>query len=204
MDFPKRKPNRLKDYDYSSAGAYFITFCTCNRICFLSEIILNTDTLPSEFTEEPEITGVGAIHESPACKPEFIYEAAESKLKPYGKIVEKVINGISEKYGVEISDYVIMPNHVHLIIFIDEKNLAIRESPLQKRSLISNIVGYLKATVSKKIHDFSPEKVIWQRNYHDRIIRNDEEYLKIAEYIHTNPGKWEEDRYFISEEFYDT
>ncbi len=195
MTLPKRKNNRLKGYDYSSAGAYFLTVCTFNRKCLLSDIVLNTDFLPAEFLKNPPSDYVGAIHESPECKPEFIYEAAESKLKSYGIIAEKVIEDAGKKYDVEISDYVIMPNHIHLVVFIDEKR-AIRESPLQKRSLISKFVGYMKSSVSERIHEFSPEKEIWQRGYHDHIIRNDEEYLKIAEYIHTNPGKWKEDRYF--------
>ena len=184
MELGKRKLTRLNGYNYSSAGAYFITICTHNRKNSLSEIILN-----------PYAQSVGAIHESPVCRAELIYETAEIRLKPFGRVVEKVINTIPQKYFVRITDYVIMPNHVHMVIVIDEER-AIRESPLQKRSLISKIVGYLKASVSKNIHEFSPDYVLWQRDYHDRIIRNDEEYLKIAEYIHNNPGKWEEDKYY--------
>ena len=191
MDLPERKQNRLRGYNYSSAGAYFVTVCTDNRKCYLSEVVLNPDnqSAPPEY--------VGAIHESPVCRPELIYETAEIRLKPYGKIVEKIINTLSQKYGVRITDYVIMPNHIHMVILIDEER-AIRESPLQKRSLISKIVGYLKATVSREIHKFSPDINLWQRDYYDHIIRWDEEYLKIAEYIHTNPGKWEEDKYYKS------
>ena len=187
--FPERKNNRLKEYNYSSAGAYFLTVCTHNRKQTLSDIVINNN--PSHIV----LPSVGAIHESPVCRPEYIYELSETRLKAYGKILDKIINEIPRKYDVVVSDYVIMPNHFHLIIFIDEKR-AIRESPLQKRSLISKIIGYTKASVSKQIHLFSPDKIIWQRNYHDRIIRSDEEYLKIAEYIHTNPGRWEEDCFF--------
>ena len=187
--FSKRKNNRLKDYNYSSAGAYFLTVCTHNHKKILSDIIINQSIL--QYT----LPDVGAIHESPVCKPEYIYEASESRLKSYGKILDGIINEIPRKYDVVVSDYVIMPNHFHLIVFIDEER-AIRESPLQKRSLISKIIGYIKASASKQIHLFSSDKTIWQRNYHDRIIRSDEEYLKIAEYIHTNPGRWEEDCFF--------
>lgn len=189
MDLPQRKKNRLSGYDYSSAGAYFITVCTFNRRCLLSEVVLNPDN------QSVRQDDVGAIHESPVCSAELLYEAAEIRLKPYGKTVENVIKTLPQKFGIVISDYVIMPNHVHFVVIVDEER-AIHESPLQKRSLISKTVGYFKATVSRQIHEFSPEKDIWQRGYHDHIIRNDEEYLKIAEYIRTNPGKWEEDKYY--------
>ena len=188
-NLPERKNGRLINYNYSSAGAYFLTVCTHNHKPILSDIIINSN--PTHII----MPNVGAIHESPVCRPEFIYECSEIRLKPYGKILDRLINEIHEKYGVTVSDYVIMPNHFHLIVFIDEER-AIRESPLQKRSLISKIIGYVKATASKQIHLISPDMKIWQRNYHDHIIRSDEEYLMIADYIHTNPGRWEEDRFF--------
>ena len=66
IDFPKRKHNRLKGYDYSSAGAYFLTVCTHNRKEILSDIVIN------EIYLDNAVSGVGAIHESPVCKPEYI------------------------------------------------------------------------------------------------------------------------------------
>ena len=116
MELPKRKALRLKSYDYSTPGVYFVTICTHRKECILSEI-------------------VGAIHESP-----------ENKLTLYGKCVEDVINELSDRFGVETDKYVIMPNHVHLLISIkDSAKRAIRESPLLcERSVLSNIVGNLR------------------------------------------------------------
>ena len=113
MELPKRKSARLKGYNYSTPGAYFITICTHNRKNLFSNI-------------------VGAI----------------------------------------------------------------RESPLrQHRSVIDKMVGYLKMNVSKKIHKTNTGK-IWQRSYHDHIIRGEKDYRKIWEYIDTNVIKWTDDCFY--------
>ena len=170
MNFPKRKNIRLKDFDYSSQGSYFITFCLQNKKKLLSKI------------------HVGAIHESP-----------EVELTEYGKAVETVIDTIEKRFGVKVDTYVIMPNHAHILITINENlNRAIHESPLRDgRSVISKIVGYVKMNSSKAIHLFDPDLKLWQRSYYDHIIRNDADYLEKADYILTNPAKWQEDEYFI-------
>ena len=171
MDFPKRKPTRLRGYDYSQNGAYFITICTHNRKCLFSNI-------------------VGAIHESP-----------ENKLTQYGESVKQIIEILPNRFNVSISKYVIMPNHIHLIIEIynDDEKRAIRESPLQyHRSVIDKMVGFLKMNVSKKINNTDNEK-IWQRSYHDHIIRGEKDYQKIWEYIDTNVIRWEKDCFYNDE-----
>lgn len=182
-NYPVRKNNRLKNWDYSSEGAYFITICSHNHKNLFSRI------------------SVGAIHESPADYRAFLYEYADANLTAFGKIIQKTINKIPSRFGVKITDFIIMPNHIHLVIWVkncsDER--AIRESPLPKRKLISEIVGYLKMNSSKEIHKISDIEKIWQRNYHDHIIRNDEDYCRIAEYIFNNPGKWEEDCFYKQE-----
>ena len=124
---------------------------------------------------------VGAIHESP-----------EIELTDYGKITEETIRNIPERYKATVDRYVIMPNHIHLIIIItdDEELRAIRESPLRGRSVISKTIGYIKMNASKKIHNEFGDKTIWQRNYNDHIIRNCEDYEAIVEYIHENPVRW--------------
>ena len=92
MELPKRKPNRPKDFDYSSNGAYFITFCTHERKQTLCQI-------------------VGAIHESP-----------EVQLTQLGQIVEDIIAILPDRFGIKIDTYSIMPNHVHMLIVIDTQN----------------------------------------------------------------------------------
>jgi len=171
MNLPKRKPTRLKGYDYSQNGAYFITICTHGKKYLLSNI-------------------VGAIHELP-----------ENKLTQYGECVEQIIGILPDRFDVSIPKYVIMPNHIHLIIEIinDNKERAIHELPLQNnRSVIDKIVGFLKMNVSKKMHNKYPDK-IWQRSYHDHIIRGEKDYQKIWKYIDTNVIKWEMDCFYNNE-----
>ena len=166
---PKRKELRLKNYDYSSPGAYFITMCTHNRECILSSV-------------------VGAIHESPVLQ-----------LSKYGKIVDELIGSLPEHLGARIERYVIMPNHVHLIIMINDDSLrAIHESPRQCRSIISKTVGYIKMNASREIHRHCPGISVWQRAFHDHVIRDEADYIKIAKYIEENPVRWQNDCFYIS------
>ncbi len=168
MELPKRKPTRLKWYDYSQNGAYFITICTHNRKNLFSNI-------------------VGAIHELP-----------ENELTQYGEFAKQIIEILPNRFNVSIPKYIIMPNHIHLIIEIhnDNNERAIHESPLQyHRSILDKIVGFLKMNVSKKMHNTYNDK-IWQRSYHDHIIRDENDYMKIWEYIDTNPLKWTLDCFY--------
>ena len=133
---------------------------------------------------------VGAIHESP-----------EIELTDYGKITDETIRNIPERYKATVDRYVIMPNHIHLIIIItdDEELRAIRESPLRGRSVISKVIGYVKMNASKEIHGKYDDAVIWQRGFHDHIIRDRRDYEKIAKYIYENPIRWQYDCFFAEE-----
>ena len=164
MKLPNRKPTRLRNYDYSSEGAYFITICTHNRKYIFSDV-------------------VGSIHESTA-----------TKLNLNGIITENYINRLNTRFALNIDKYVIMPNHIHMIVFIDERS--IRESTLQKRSIISNAMGYLKMNVARDIHKSGYTGNIWQRSFHDHIIRDKTDYIKIWDYIDTNPLKWADDCFY--------
>ncbi len=167
MDLPKRKSPRLKEFDYNTSGYYFITICTHNKAKTLSK--------------------VGAIHESP-----------ETILSEKGKIVDDVINNIPSHLCVRIDKYVIMPNHIHMILVADRRVLprAIRESPLHTRSIVDKAVGYIKMNVSKRVHNELSNGKVWQRSFHDHIIRDENDYLKIWHYIDTNPIKWEYDCFY--------
>ncbi len=167
MKLPKRKPTRLKNYDYSREGAYFITICSHNRKMLFSNI-------------------VGAIHELP-----------ENKLNSNGTIIDYYINNLENRFGIIVDKYVIMPNHIHMIIVIDERS--IRESTLQKRSIVSKAMGYLKMNASRDIHKNGYDGKIWQRSFHDHIIREERDYLKIWSYIEANPIKWREDCFYIAD-----
>ena len=162
---PQRKPLRLRNFDYSIPGLYFITICTHNKKATLSRV-------------------VGAIHESP-----------EIQLTAYGEIVDSVVNDIPLRFGVVVEHYVIMPNHLHLLLAItdDSQIRAIRESPLRSRSVISKIVGYLKMNVSKEIHQRFGKDEVWQRGFHDHIIRDRADLEEHVAYISENPLKWASD-----------
>ena len=120
-----------------------------------------------------------------------------------GEIVQKEWLDIQNRFqNVQLDVFVVMPNHLHGIIEIidDGKNVgAIHELPLQqrpRRMLIPKIIGRFKMQSSKQINILhnSQGKPIWQRNYYEHIIRNENELNKIRQYIIDNPAKWEFDR----------
>ena len=148
-----RKPNRLKNYDYSSQGVYFITVCTIDRKCILSHII-----------------GGDALI------------APQTNLTHCGEIARKYIESMPG-----IDKYVIMPNHIHLLIAIDGPMKA--SAPTIS---VPNLIRSFKVLVSKEIG-----QSIWQRSYHDHIIRDEEDYINHLRYIEDNPAKWLEDKYYI-------
>jgi len=155
---PKRIPNRLKGYDYSQEGMYFITICV-------------KDNKPL----------LGAIVGAATCRP-------HNQLSKYGEIVNKTINNIPGIYpGVWINKYIIMPNHMHLLIAIEINGRQVAAPTM------SRIIGNMKRMVSVCI-GFSP----WQKSFHDHIVRCEKDYLRIAEYIENNPAKWEADRFYVS------
>ena len=149
-----RKPNRLKNYDYSSQGAYFITICTLDRKCILSRIV-----------------GGDALI------------APQTNLTHFGEIAREYIESMPG-----IDKYVIMLNHIHLLIAIDGPMKA--SAPTIS---VPNLIRSFKVLVSKEIG-----QSIWQRSYHDHIIRDEEDYLNHLQYIENNPAKWSKDKYYIA------
>ena len=112
-------------------------------------------------------------------------------LTSMGDVAEKYIQTIPG-----IDQYVIMPNHVHMILRISAKDP--REGPVwvsaPTDASIPKLVRSWKALVSKELG-----QSIWQRSYFDRIIRNEREYVVKAQYIADNPAKWHEDDYFCKD-----
>ena len=156
-ELPKRKQNRLQNFDYSTNGAYFITICTHNKECILSNIV-----------------GEGL------CALPTI------NLSPIGEEIEKSIKYINDYYdNIKIVKHIIMPNHIHLLIEINNQTGGHGGPPLQ------SIIGQLKSYTTNKYG-----KQLWQRSYYDHIIRNEEDYLNVWEYINNNPAKWTEDKYY--------
>ncbi len=113
------------------------------------------------------------------------------QLSPYGQIADRVICEISKKYKTcTVDRYVIMPNHIHLLLRFDGRG--------NPAPTISDVVGWMKYEITKQINGYrgaAGEKV-FQRSFHDHIIRGETDYLEIWQYIDNNPLKWEEDCFY--------
>lgn len=161
MELPKRKPNRLSEYDYSQNGAYFITICTLDRKKILSKITVGTPV--------------------PGCPQE-----PHAELLPLGKIAEKYIRQLDAFYkNVSVDRYVIMPDHVHLLITIHSTDGHPRTGVPTRTSTIARFVGTFKRFCNKEYG-----ANIWQSRYYDHVIRNQKDYDETWEYIENNPRKW--------------
>ena len=173
MDLPKRKPTRLKNYNYNTTGAYFITICAKDRKKILSDIVVGT--------------GV------PDCP--------KTRLLYHGEIVDKYIKQLNNFYNnISVDKYVIMPDHIHLLLSInnDEKNgQSWTPVPTNNSIKIDNANSVIAKFVStlKRFCNKEYGENIWQDRYYDHIIRGQNDYNEIWEYIDTNPQKWEEDSF---------
>ena len=160
----KRKPTRLQSFDYSSVGAYFITICTQDRKRILSEII--------------KPVGVGA------------FDDPKIRLTAIGKTVEKYLLSSENISGVTIDQYIIMPDHIHAIIFLDPDQYNKRQdgsskAPTPTNEMLPHIVSTFKRFCNKALGDN-----IFQRGYMDHIIRDREDYETRRKYIYENPMRW--------------
>ena len=161
MELPKRKQNRLSDYNYSTPNAYFITICTRNRKNLLWK-------------------DVGAIIDRPENVP----------LTNLGVIVRQSINDISNHYSsITVDHAVIMPNHIHLLLQINTDD----DGRSMIAPTISTVVRLMKGAVSKQA-GFP----VWQKGFYDHVIRNENDYREIWNYIEGNPARWTEDRLYTS------
>jgi putative transposase len=155
-----RRSIRLKGYDYSHSGYYFITICTQNKSCLFG-LIEN-----------------GIMH-----------------LNELGVIVNSHLENIGHRFPqVRVVDYVIMPNHIHCILVIEND-----EETHAKRSTLGQILRFFKSKSAIEINKMLGRENdrLWQRNYYEHIIRNEEELANIQEYIFRNPSQWDKDEYYI-------
>ena len=166
-DLPQRKPTRLTGFDYNTNGAYFITICTQNRRKLLSRVVGD------------DVLGV----------PKSV------ELLPHGKIADKYINQLNDFYdNVKVEGYVIMPNHIHIMLFVSENGTPRTSSPTKQTSAASQFVSTFKRFCNK---DYG--KNIWQRGFYDHIIRNHEDYEEHVKYIYENPTRWYYDELYTEE-----
>ncbi|MEG0570434.1 MAG: transposase, partial [Oscillospiraceae bacterium] len=119
---------------------------------------------------------------------------SEIKLNHYGEIAKNELLNIPNHFeGVRIDKYVIMPDHIHAIIVIGCDGKTERSRPFPT---LSAIVGLYKSGVSKLIHEIEPDIKIWQKSFNDRIIRNEQGYREVWQYIEENSLKWDEDCFY--------
>jgi REP element-mobilizing transposase RayT len=177
----QRRTIRVRDYDYTQAGAYFITICTRNRECLWGKVV----------------NGMVQLSET-------------------GRLVESVwLQTATVRPDIELDAYVVMPNHFHSIFFIHESpgvpGATRRVAPTKNHSAVAGkthrptgpkprsvgaVMAQFKSLVTKRINDTRQYRGIpvWQRNYYEHVIRDEESLNRIREYIATNAQRWDSDR----------
>jgi REP element-mobilizing transposase RayT len=168
-----RQSIRLRGYDYANAGAYFVTIC-CRVRANMNAGVENFQPLQPQ--PQPLQLSFGNV------------VGGKMVLNKCGEIATQCWREIPQHFPhTVLHEYVIMPDHLHGIIEITNPAVQSRQNAFQKiipRSIGSIIRGF-KIGVTKQL-GYS----IWQRNYHEHIIRNETEYAKIAKYIRNNPILW--------------
>lgn len=184
-----RRSVRLAGYDYSQAGAYFVTIVARGRECLFGDVV-GAEMRVNEYGEIARACWLATITHFP---------------------------------DIELDEFIVMPNHIHGIIAIvgathaspssrtdashTDNNVktpwATHASPLPprlsphgpSRRSVGAIVGSYKSAVTRRVNALRgiSGAAVWQRNYHDRIIRDDDELNRTREYIEINPARWAED-----------
>ena len=153
-----RRLTRLRDYDYSRSGGYFVTICTKYRSCLFG--VVDNDRVI---------------------------------LNQYGEIIQISWLTLPEHYhNAELDVFVVMPNHIHGIIFLTDVGAGLKPAPTVPACHchpLPEIVRGFKTFSSRKINELRNMSgtALWQRNYYEHVIRRDESLEKIRKYIETNP-----------------
>ena len=158
-NLPKRKRLRLREYDYSSSGAYFVTICVQDGQSILGRI----------------------------CDGAMILDAA-------GEIVDRYWKELVLHYPtIALDSFVVMPNHVHGIIFLQPEDA---RTGLRPVPTLSDIVHAFKTFSANEINRQQGVRgqPVWQRGFYERVVRDDEELNRIRQYIQDNPAQWELDK----------
>ena len=157
-DLPDRKNSRLKNYNYNNPGSYFITICTENKEEILSTVRVGTGVL----------------------------DRPENELIEYGKVADKRLKEMSDFYdNISIDKYIILPNHIHIMLTIKSVSNGPSGTPVPTDSLIARFISTFKRFCNKEYG-----KNIWQRGSYDHIIRNEKDYVETLSYIENNGLKW--------------
>jgi len=218
-DLHHRHSIRLRGYDYANTGAYFVTVCLNRRI----RIAQGQPHVAQGQTHRSAPTDMNT-----GTKPKFdfptfgVVENGVMVLNDSGKMVEKyileIVNNTDKFFNVKINEYVIMPDHIHAIIKINEPSITnppvgadlrvcpylSRIAPVNHVALnpieLGTIIQWLKTMTTNeytngvKTFKWKPfHKKLWQRNYYESIIHDEAGYARIAEYIRNNPISWEKE-----------
>jgi putative transposase len=152
-DKKHRRSIRLKQFDYSRGHPYFVTVCTWQKECLLSNITNDT-----------------------------------SVLTEVGTSVESVLASLPERYPVHLDAYVLMPNHVHMILFLMES--------IESGTPLGGILRAFKSRSAIGANRLlgRSDRPFWQRNYFERVLRDTEELATARRYVRLNPSRWGEDK----------
>ena len=166
MSLLERRPLRLRGYDYSGAGCYFVTVCVQGRERLFWD------------------GGRAGLEPAPT--------------NPLGDLVAQTwLELPAHTTGIRMDKFIVMPNHFHGVIILENGCVGAGSKPA--RTSLSEAMRQFKTFSARKINLVrgTPGKPLWQRGFYDHIIRNEADYLRIWQYIDTNPAKWEEDEYYI-------
>jgi len=214
-----RKRNRMQGFDYSSNNLYFVTICVQDRKCCFGSVIpvgtgrdlsvhnpnknhpnknhsdINHSDINHSNKNNPNKNHSNKNHfDENHSNKNHSDENIIMQLNQFGVIVHEKINWLQEQYKyVDIHNFVVMPNHIHIILEID--SLKVNKERIKIKSL-SSLIGALKTTSSKEIHLLGFLDFAWQRSFHDHIIRNEKSYTTIFNYVDRNPQKWHQDTFF--------
>ena len=173
--FPVRKPTRSDKIDYGKTGVYFITVCTEKKQKILSDVTGNCNLNEGD----------------PQARHMPLQKVV---LLPCGKIAEIQLLLLEKRWTtVAVKHYGVMPNHIHIILCIDNSN---QNSEPENTTLMAVMCAFKSLTSKMCKKEYGIEKV-FQRSFYDHVIRDRDDYEKHARYIYENPMKWFYDDLYV-------
>lgn len=207
-----RQSIRLKGYDYSQAGAYFITICTQNRACLFGFVgaplvgAQNDDGVQNigdrnetdNGNDDGRMNNVGRQTGQPQIGRPQGHAPTDATiiLNDSGKMVETEWLKLTERFpNIELHEFVVMPNHFHGIVqIVDVSASGKTVGDMMDAFKSITTVEYIHGVKTLGWEKFN--RKLWQRNYHEHIIRDEQAYQRISEYIIANPAKWKDDKFY--------
>ncbi|MFH1665640.1 MAG: transposase [Candidatus Omnitrophota bacterium] len=177
-----RKSVRLRNYDYTQEGAYYVTVCVNEDVC--------------RGASRSALDIFGRI------------ENGEMILNGMGQIINDSWQWLEKQYKyIKLDEFIVMPNHIHGIVCINNPRMGViqkeggsRTAPTVKLKPLGRLIGAFKTVSTKQINIIrdTPGMRLWQRNYYEHVIRDESDLNRIREYITNNPLRWEEDEYYVT------